>query len=90
MSPIYLESLPIEEAISKSADRNTENLLREKQQDERVFYIGFVLSFPLFLVVALAGRILPGHHTADDSSAKSIFAEASSTTRATIAIALTN
>jgi len=62
-------------------------------QDERVFQAIFLVSFPLFLAAALAGRVLPMAKAAGaDRPGKqgSVFVQASATARSTIAIALTN
>lgn len=62
-------------------------------QDERVFQAIFLVSFPLFLAAALAGRVLPmAKASGADRPAKqgSVFVQASATARSTIAIALTN
>jgi hypothetical protein len=57
-----------------------------KKRDERLFMAIFILSFPIFLAIAMATRLLgsPGEVKRDAS----ILGEASSAARSTIAIAL--
>lgn len=93
MSPLYLEGISIDAGMLKADGARgdgAEQLVRERKRDERAFYLLFMLSFPLFLMVVVAGRLLPGSAAGGDRAGKSIIAEASATTRSTIAIALTN
>ena len=90
MSPLYLESIPLETEILKLDKRMSEEMKAERRKDDRDFYLLFALSFPFFLVAALAGRMIPGSAVTDNQPHKSIIAEASANAGSTIAIALTN
>ena len=93
MSPLHLEGMPLETALLKTDARTSAEIKAERRRDESAFYLLFVLSFPFFLVVALARRLLPRAAVTgqmDEKAGKSIIAEASASTRSTIAIALTS
>jgi hypothetical protein len=55
-----------------------------KQRDERLFQAIFVVSFPVFLAIVIAARMVPG----DSKKDTSVFSEASKSARSTIAMAL--
>lgn len=57
-----------------------------RERDERLFVLVLLVSFPLFLIVAVSARLMPGG-SPEAKPRGSIFAEAASTARATIAIA---
>ena len=90
MSPLYLESIPLETEILKTDARKSEETKAGRRKDDRDFYLLFALTFPFFLVAALAGRIIPGSAVADTKPHKSLIAEASANAGSTIAIALAN
>ena len=93
MSPLYLEGISLDAGMLKGDGPNgpdAEQMIHERKRDERAFYLLFMLSFPLFLMAALAGRLLPGKTVGSENGGQSIIAEASATTRSTIAIGLTN
>jgi hypothetical protein len=57
-----------------------------KKRDERLFHLLFVISFPIFLVIVLATRLVP---TAGEAKKHpSILGEASNQARSTLAMAL--
>jgi hypothetical protein len=57
-----------------------------KKRDERLFHLLFVISFPIFLVIVLATRLVP---TASEAKKHpSILGEASNQARSTLAMAL--
>lgn len=87
MSPLYLECIELDAAFIKADERTDKEKQAHRKQDERDFYLLFVLIFPLFLVTALVICLMPGNATHEG---KSIIAEAIETTRSTIAVVLTN
>jgi hypothetical protein len=56
-----------------------------KRRDERLFQVIFVLSFPVFLAIVMATRLLPTGNAQKDVS---MLSEASQSARSTIATAL--
>jgi hypothetical protein len=57
-----------------------------KKRDERLFHLLFVISFPIFLVIVLATRLVP---TAGEAKKHPpILGEASNQARSTLAMAL--
>ncbi len=93
MSPLHLEGIPLETALLKTDARTPAEIKAERRREESAFYLLFVLSFPFFLVVAIARRLLASveiENLVDEKAGKSIIAEASARTRSTIAIALTS
>ena len=90
MSLLNLESIPLETEILKPNPRMSEEMRAERRKDDRDFYLLFALSFPFFLVAALAGRMIPGGVVSDNKPHKSLIAEASANAGSTIAIAFTN
>ncbi len=65
---------------------------QRRLEDERTFQLLFLLSFPIFLAMALGARVLPGAKSGDDPGAHrgSLLSDAASAARSTIAIALTD
>jgi hypothetical protein len=65
---------------------------QRRLQEERNFQFLFLLSFPIFLAMALGARVLPGAKGSDDQAGhrSGLFSEAVAAARATIAIALTD
>ncbi len=63
---------------------------RRRVEDERTFQLLFLLSFPIFLAMALGARALPGAKAGDEARQPrgSLFSDAATTARATLAIAL--
>ena len=94
MNRMHLEGIDV--ALANSGPRDSETKKAERKKDERSFHLLFVLSFPLFLVAVMLGRLIPGISALGEGSSahrdtsKSIIAEASATARSTIAIALTS
>jgi hypothetical protein len=65
-------------------------VLKARQQDERLFRLVFMVSFPLFLLVGIAARLMPAAPLSGLSEAKprgSLLAEATAAARSTIAVA---
>lgn len=90
MSPLYLEAISLETALPNNERPQDQHLMTERRRDERAFYMLFMLTFPLFLMAALVGRLARGGVSGGRNSGMSVVAEASTTARSTIAIALTN
>ena len=63
----------------------TQSLLRQRAGDERLFTVLLLLSYPFFLVLAAAARLLPG--STGDTPRASVFAVAAEAARSTLAIA---
>ncbi|MDE2080756.1 MAG: hypothetical protein KGI90_05345 [Burkholderiales bacterium] len=63
---------------------------RRRVEDERTFQLLFLLSFPIFLAMALGARVLPGAKSGDEARQPrgSLFTDAATTARSTLAIAL--
>jgi len=63
---------------------------KRRVDDERMFQLLFLLSFPIFLAITLSARVLPGAKSGDDARVPrgSLFSDAATTARATLAIAL--
>ncbi|MCA2999225.1 MAG: hypothetical protein ACKO15_03225 [Burkholderiales bacterium] len=57
-----------------------------KKRDERLFQVLFLISFPIFLVIVLATRLVPA--ASDAKKHPSILVEASHQARSTLAMAL--
>ncbi len=93
MRTALLEEAAMHESPLSGTTRAHSQLDTTRLQDERVFQAIFLVSFPLFLAAALAGRVLPVAKAGSaDRPGKqgSVFVQASATARSTIAIALTN
>ena len=73
----------IQSHIEKSNDR-----IFLKKRDERLFQVLFVLSFPVFLAVVFATRLLPAG--SENKKQTSMLNEARESARSTIALALTD
>jgi hypothetical protein len=91
MNRMHLEGIDV--ALANAEPRDSEVRKAERKKDERSFYVLFVLSFPLFLIAALIGRLIASgaeSTAANHVQNKSVIAEASAAARSTIAIALTS
>jgi hypothetical protein len=81
------------EEASMQTDQGSTGISRQrvKKRDELVFKLMLLLSFPIFLAVVLSARILPAKWVPtaiDHKKSSSIFHEATSVARSTIAVAL--
>ena len=96
MKSMHIESVSMDADLARPGLSHADVIKAERKKDERSFHLLFVLSFPLFLVAVMLGRLIPGISALGEGSSahrdtsKSIIAEASATARSTIAIALTS
>jgi len=93
MSPLFLESLHLDAAMHAEDVSSVEEMQKSRRQDERAFFLAFVLSFPFFLAAVFAARMMmPAKAiTANDVKPRSsLISEASQAARSTIAVAFAN
>ncbi len=78
--------------ISSPLARHSAPGRRHRLEEERTFQLLFLLSFPIFLALALTARAHPASRSGDEAGQHrgSVLAEAAAAARSTIAIALTD
>jgi hypothetical protein len=79
--------------MSIDHEHTVTNRKNMKKRDELIFRMMIFLSFPIFLAVVISTRMLPAKWVPaaiDNKKSASIFHEASTVARSTIAIALTD